>query len=204
MLNVPRVTSLVGNKYGKLTVDSFHHVSEKHGHSYWLCSCECGNKTVARGSHLKSGNITSCGCARGTHRESSTRLYHVWISMRDRCSNVNNPAYKRYGGRGIFVCGEWDSDYECFREWALNNGYSPDLSIDRRDNDGPYTPQNCRWATPREQANNTRRTRFIEYCGVTMSVSEWARHLGLNQSTLSMRINTYNWPLEKALGKKVG
>lgn len=123
--------------------------------------------------------------------------------MIDRCFNKNNPQYSIYGGRGITVCEEWRNDYIAFREWALSNGYDENLSIDRINNDGNYCPENCRWATAKEQANNTRKTRLITYCGETHSVSEWARILDIKQSTLSMRINKYGWDIEKALGKEV-
>ena len=194
--------SLTGMVFGHLCVTEFSHAYN--GHSYWLCRCDCGGYTIARGSHLKAGNVSSCGCRKGhiTHGESKTRLYSVWCGMRERCQNPNSKEYLRYGGRGIFVCSEWNN-YEVFRDWALSHGYAPNLSIDRKDNNGHYTPENCRWATAKEQANNTRRTRFIEFAGERHSVSEWARRLGINQSTLSMRLNKYGWSAEKALRKDV-
>lgn len=122
--------------------------------------------------------------------------------MRERCFNENNPEYGRYGGRGIDVCTEW-AVYEAFRDWALANGYAENLSIDRIDNDGNYCPENCRWATAKQQANNTRKTHLITFNGETHSVSEWARILNIKQSTLRMRINNYGWSVEDALGKEV-
>lgn len=197
-----RRNDLTGMVFGSLCVIEFSHTYN--GHSYWLCSCECGESTIARGSHLKTGNISSCGCKKGniTHRESGTRLYNVWSQMWGRCTNPNANAYRCYGGRGISVCEEWKR-YEVFRDWALSHGYAPNLSIDRKDNDGNYNPDNCRWTTALEQANNTRRTRFLEMDGRVLSVSEWARQLGINQSTLSMRLNKYGWSAEKALKTEV-
>lgn len=194
--------ALTGMAFGHLCVIEFAHTYK--GHSYWLCRCDCGRYSIARGSHLKTGNVSSCGCKKGniTHGESKTRLYSVWNGMKDRCRNVNSPEYHRYGGRGISVCEEWEN-YETFREWALSHGYAPNLSIDRKDNDGNYNPENCRWATAKEQANNTSKTRFIVLDGERHSVSEWARKLGINQSTLSMRLNKYGWSAEKALRTEV-
>lgn len=197
-----KIDDLTGKVFGDLRVDEFAYIYN--GHSYWLCLCECGCYTVARGSHLKAGNILSCGCKKGniTHGESKTRLYTVWHNMRERCQNPNATEYHRYGGRGISVCAAWEN-YETFRDWALSHGYSPSLSIDRKDNDGNYSPDNCRWATAKEQANNTSKTRLIELDGERLSVSEWARKLGINQSTLSMRLNKYGWSAEKALTTEV-
>ena len=197
-----KMEDLTGNAYGKLSILEFAYTYK--GHSYWLCRCECGGHTVARGSHLKTGNVSSCGCKKGntTHGESKTRLYTIWHNMKERCQNPKATEYRRYGGRGIAVCTEWEK-YETFREWALSHGYAPNLSIDRKDNEGNYAPSNCRWATAREQANNTSKTRLLEFGGEIHSVTEWARKLGINQSTLSMRLNKYGWSAEKALTTEV-
>jgi hypothetical protein len=128
--------------------------------------------------------------------------------MRSRCNNPKNKEYHRYGGRGIKVCNEWLNDFMVFQNWAMVNGYDVSAprgqcTLDRIDNDGNYCPENCRWTTAKEQANNTRRTRFIEFNGETHSVSEWGRRLGINQSTLNMRLNKYGWSAEKALKTEV-
>ncbi len=197
-----QLCNLEGRRFGYLSVVRFSH--SHNGHTYWFCICDCGKDIVVRGSHLKSGHSVSCGCKRGniSHQESKTRLYHIWNGMRERCSNSKNPQYDSYGARGIRVCSDWLS-YVNFRDWSLANGYAENLSIDRIDNNGGYSPENCRWATAREQANNTRKTRFITYNGETHSISEWARKLGIKQSTLSMRINKYGWNAEDAFGKEV-
>ena len=193
---------LSGKRFGNLTVVKLAHCHG--GQAHWLCSCDCGKDAVVRGSHLRNGHTSSCGCKKGhiAHHESKTRLYSIWRNMLDRCFNTNNPQYKRYGARGILVCEEW-FEYVPFRDWAMANGYDKSLSIDRIDNDGGYSPENCRWATAVQQANNTRKTRFITYNGETHSVSEWARILNIKQSTLNMRINKYGWSVEDALRKEV-
>lgn len=159
-------------------------------HATWECLCDCGNIVVVRGYCLRSGNTTSCGCKRkaslsklmSTHGESKTRLYEIWCGMRKRCNNPASSVYKHYGGRGIKVCDAWENDYETFRDWALENGYKEDLSIDRIDTNGNYEPSNCRWATDIEQANNTRANRYITYKGNTLTVAEWCRLLGITKS----------------------
>lgn len=194
--------NLCGQKFGNLLVSPIYYTQD--GHVYWLCHCDCGEFKFVRGSHLISGNVSSCGCQRGNvkHRESKTRLYHIWRNMLDRCSNKNNPQYDSYGARGITVCDEW-LEYLTFRDWALANGYSENLSIDRINNNSGYCPENCRWATAIQQANNTRKTRLITYNGETHSISEWARMLNIKQGTLRMRLNKYGWSVEEALGKEV-
>lgn len=127
----------------------------------WRCICSCGTEKIIMGSDLRAGKSRSCGCASrqlksekiSTHGESRTRLYRIWKSMRNRCANPNSTGFEIYGGKGITVCPEWSS-YEAFREWALSNGYSSDLSIDRIENNLGYEPGNCRWATKQTQSEN--------------------------------------------------
>lgn len=202
------IKDLTGQKFGRLTVVQ---LTDTHGgHAYWLCECDCGGTKIVRGSHLKTGNVTTCGCRKGriTHGESRSRLYPVWSNMRSRCNNPKNREYHRYGGRGIEVCDKWLNDFQAFYDWAMMNGYDETAprghcTLDRINNDGNYCPENCRWTTARVQANNTRRTRFIELNGERHSVTEWARRLGVNQSTLNMRLNKYGWSAEKALKTEV-
>jgi hypothetical protein len=115
--------------------------------------------------------------------------------------NPNNHNYAYYGGRGISVCADWES-YEAFRDWAVVNGYQADLELDRIDNDGNYEPSNCRWVPRKKQANNMRKNRVITYNGETHSLSEWAEITGIKRATLSNRINTYGWSVERALTER--
>lgn len=187
--------NLTGKQFGRLSVISFDHMESK-GRSYWLCECSCGKRVVARRDQLLSGHTTSCGCyaidntrERATkHGLSNERLYDIWRAMRYRCRNETDSRYFRYGGRGIKVCDEWN-DFETFYNWAMQNGYEPNLSIDRIDNDGDYCPENCRWVNDITQANNKCTNRNVEYNGVTHTVSEWARLFGVHKETLRYRIN---------------
>lgn len=119
------------------------------------------------------------------------RLYRIWKNMRRRCNNTKSDYYENYGGRGIRVCSQWD-DYFTFRKWAISNGYKNDLTIDRINNDGNYTPSNCKWSTRKQQSNNTRSNVVITYKGVTKTASEWAEHLGLSKAAIYHRIER-NW-----------
>lgn len=119
-----------------------------------------------------------------------TRLRHIWNLMHNRCKNTKSADYPRYGGRGIKVCDEWSgrtTGFWNFVDWSLENGYTEQLSIDRIDNDGPYAPWNCRWATPKEQANNTAKNVCITYNGETHTASEWEGITGISQSTILKR-----------------
>ena len=132
------------------------------------------------------------------HGLKNTRLYRIWQQMKNRCSNLKCDRFKDYGARGIAVCDEWVNDFKAFYDWSMNHGYKENLSIDRIDNDKGYSPGNCRWATNKEQANNSRKCHMVEYRGETHSLTEWAEILGLSFHLLSNRINSYGWSIERA------
>ena len=187
-----------GNKYERLTVIEFAGVG-KENRAMWRCKCDCGNEVVVSGKSLRSGNTRSCGCLVNEHaRENNdryvkkhgktdTRLFKVWVSMKNRCKNPNATNYADYGGRGITIWDEWDNNFEEFFDWALSQGYDPaakrgQCTIDRIDNSMGYSPDNCRFANAAEQANNRRSTRHVTYNGIRKNLSEWARHYGRDVS----------------------
>lgn len=176
----------------------------------WFCKCDCGNNNIISANKLTSGKTKSCGCLKKEtakppvivkHGMSYSRLYQVWKDMKGRCCDLNNKRYANYGGRGIKVCDEWLT-FENFCKWALSDGYSDDLTIDRINNDGNYEPSNCRWATKKIQANNRRTNHLLTYKGETHTLKEWAEITGINYSTLVARINRLGWSIEKILNKK--
>lgn len=207
---MPKLKDLTGLRFGRLTV--LKRADNVGKHTAWLCRCDCGNKKVVPAWNLVSGLTKSCGCfaietkrknfeARETHGQSYTRLYTVWISMKQRCFYEKHKHYKRYGGRGIIVCDEWKNDFTAFRDWALSNGYADNLSIDRIDVDGNYCPENCRWATVEEQNNNTSTNHFLTYNGETKSIAEWSKVTDIPKSTISNRIKR-GWTVEQTLKKR--
>jgi len=132
-----------------------------------------------------------------THGMSKTRLYREWAGIIYRCTNPKCSSWDRYGAKGVAVCKEWQT-FENFKKWALKTGYKDYLTIDRIDSNGDYEPGNCRWATVREQANNKRKTIWIEYDGKRMPLSYWAESIGINYHTLYDRLYKFNWSVEKA------
>lgn len=132
------------------------------------------------------------------HGGKGTRLYHIWKSMRERCTCPHSNRFQHYGGKGIKVCSEWD-DFAKFREWAYQNGYNDTLTIDRIELDKGYCPENCRWATYTEQANNKSNSVRVTFNGETHTYAEWGRILKIKASTIQARIKHYGWSPEKAL-----
>lgn len=133
------------------------------------------------------------------HGLSHTRIDNIYKGMLSRCYHPTNIRYKNYGGRGIKICDEWLNNKERFFEWAFSNGYEPSLSIDRVDVNGNYTPQNCRWATSKEQSLNRQNTKRYELDGRCLTLSEWSKITGIKKATLWARINIYGWNIERAL-----
>lgn len=184
----------VGKTFERLTVIS-RADNDRHGNSRWLCRCQCGCEKIVRGSHQVSGNTQSCGCLdremviamNYKHGMWKTRLYNIWKKMKDRCYNPNANNYRYYGGKGVKVCEEWHS-FQPFYEWAMANGYADNLSIDRISGFGNYEPNNCRWATVKEQNNNTSKNVYITIGKETRTVSGWAEETGTHRNTILTRM----------------
>lgn len=170
--------------------------------------CKCGTikeKILLRS--LLSGNTKSCGCLNKektvqrntTHSESKTRLYKIWQGMKRRCQKDGRKDSKYYYQKGIKISPEWES-YENFRNWAVNNGYSDKLTIERLNNNKGYTPENCKWIPKSEQSKNRTSNHYIQYNGKTQTLSDWSREFGINRSTLSNRIRK-GMTIQQALTK---
>lgn len=203
-----RLVDLTGQKFGKLTVIEKVGIAKHGDHAKWLCQCECGKTIITLSNSLRQGKTLSCGCIRiecamcevrkrTKHGLSKERLYNIWYGMIDRCTHCNCDRYADYGGRGITVCAEWLHDFQAFYDWSMANGYKDNLTIDRIDVNGNYEPSNCRWATYKEQANNTRKNHLITYNGKTQTMTQWAETLKINYGTLSSRIRR-GWSVKKA------
>lgn len=193
---------LTGQRFGRLTVIGVDDRNTRK--TYFYCQCDCGNVKSVRSDSLVCGAIRSCGCmkkeqdrinleANHSHKMSKTRPYNIWQDMKGRCYNSHNPRYDRYGGRGITVCDEWKEDFNAFYEWAVQNGYSDDLTIDRIDNDKGYSPDNCRWATQEEQARNRKSNIKITIGNATKTLKEWCEIFELDYRKINMRYRRNNY-----------
>ena len=206
------ITILAGEKFGRWT--AIHPVAGCK-RKKWVCRCDCGTKERAvQPSCLISGSSQSCGCLHreivssmaktmrlkhGASRGHGTRAYMAWGTMLKRCTNKNSKKYKDYGGRGITVCQRWTGDAG-FANFLSDMGEpEPGMSIDRKDNNAGYSPENCRWATAKEQARNRRVSLLVSMNGKTQLLIEWCEQLGMRYKTVHSRIRNLGWDAVKAL-----
>jgi hypothetical protein len=195
--NDSRVQAFLGTKIAKLTALRF--VRMHAGCQMWEFQCDCGNTTIARKQFVLRGTTTSCGCVgrtcHKTHGYRKDNFYGVWSTMIQRVTNPNLKCWKNYGGRGITVCERW-LKFENFLEDMMPT-YKKGLCLERKDNDGPYSPENCCWETRSKQNRNKRSARLITFNGITLNLVDWSSRLDLNHVSLIRRLKS--WSLEKAL-----
>lgn len=198
---------MLGIRFGKLTVierlENF-----PNGTAAWNCLCDCGTEKKVAGTKLRAGKQKSCGCSSpkfskesiSTHGMSKTRVYRIWAGMHSRCRQTKNKKTQRlYLEKGIKVCERWNK----FENFYEDMGDPPDgMSIDRINGDKGYEPSNCRWATSKQQANNMSSNRLIEYNNKKMTISMWAKEIGVKPNTLNYRIRR-GMPLKDALKTQV-
>lgn len=203
----------VGDRYGRLIVLALYERRQKAGGSrlFWKCRCDCGGEHIAESSNLRAGNVSQCSECTDASRKSGrrrrhghaskgkpTKAYYTWLAMKRRCSNPNSADYPRYGGRGVTIDPRWEK----FENFLADIGEppTPDHQIERKDNDGPYSPENCVWATRIKQANNKRNSRHIKIDGVSRTLAEWCQEYGKPYHQVNARINK-GWSAKDALEK---
>lgn len=200
-----RKIDLTGMKFGRLTVQ--YQVPNNNHHTRWHCVCECGNTKDVLQQNLANGHVQSCGCllserslerinavnssmGREHHNETKSRLYQIWIGIKTRCLRKTSTSYKNYGARGITICREWLDSFATFREWALSNGYSDELSIDRVNVDEGYSPENCRWVSKSVQSFNKRMParNTSGHVGVSLNkqTNKWVAYISKNNKHHSL------------------
>ena len=187
----------IGQKFGRLTVVEYF--GKPKNHHLWKCLCECGQERTIRGTSLLCGHTISCGCFNRDvithHGMTHTPAFNAWTRMIQRCTNKKRHNYSRYGGRGIYVCDRWKS----FVNFYADMGELPlGLTLERRNNDGPYSPDNCYWATPKQQANNRHNSKPIAFNGEIHNLKDWSLILKIDHRTLYSRIYQMGWDINKA------
>lgn len=199
-------TNLVGLKFGRLTVLALDPNLGTGGRRYWHCICECGIKTRPATDKLKSGRTLSCGCYTADSLRNiayrhgmshSSGEYKSWSGLRDRCTNSNSGNFKNYGGRGISFCPSWGSFETFLKDMGMRPG--PEYSIERLNNNGNYSKDNCVWATRRQQSRNRRNVTLHDIGGISKVLTDWCDDLGLPYGRVRQRVASGRWTLREAL-----
>ena len=202
---------LTGKRFGRLTVIE-RDKSKQDGLAFWVCKCDCGSYASIYGGNIRNGHTQSCGCLReeteayrflrhNATRKENPRLARIYKSMKHRCYRKEHNCYNNYGGRGIKICDEWlgDLGFENFVKWSKENGYADNLTIDRIDYNGHYSPQNCRWVSYKDNQNNRSDNRYIEFNGEVKTMSQWAEVFGIRPAELKRRLDYLGLPINAAL-----
>ncbi len=198
---------LTGRRFGRLIVVKYVGMDAKE-RSFWQCLCDCGKIKEINGASLRRKATQSCGCIRNekirersmTHGESKTPEHGIWCGIKSRTGNPNSPAFPNYGGRGIKMCDRWIHSFENFLA-DMGKKPTPKHTIERKNNEGNYDPDNCTWATRMDQSNNKRSNKFVTYNGKTLTISQLARESGITPHQLNYRITKMKWPIEEAVKK---
>ncbi|MCK5245023.1 MAG: hypothetical protein KAJ90_07110 [Desulfobacterales bacterium] len=194
-----RKHDLKGKKFRKLLV--IEQAENKGEKIAWRCRCDCGKETVTTTGYLLDGTTSSCGCLRIKHMGVGTRIYRTWKGIRNRCKYPSFPGWQYYGGKGVRVCDEWTNSFEAFRDWSMENGYGPELQIDRIDSSGDYCPENCRWVTALVNMRNRDVVILDEEKVFDLkrkfengeTKGSLAEHYGVNESTVSDALSGRTW-----------
>lgn len=204
-----------GKRYGFLTIiEDSKLVMQSNGNRVRKVKvrCDCGTVKIINAFSLKDKTV-SCGCYHKKLLKKGVRprknkmpkgvLYTLWMHMKERCNNPNHRSYERYGGRGISVCDDWSENYDSFYSWCKNNGYKRGLHLDRIDNYGNYSPDNCRFVTPTENSNNKRNNIIVKFEGIKDTLPNTLRRLGVynsyNYKKVHRRMHDLGWSFDKAI-----
>lgn len=205
-----------GDRFGRLTVVQLDHTrkyidpkGKNRTIEYYLCICDCGRPHISQKNELRNGGCKSCGCwqqecrlnkdiKNKKHGMSDTKIFKRWHHIKERCNNPHNKAYKYYGGRGIKMCDEWNTNFINFYDWSINNGYQDNLTIDRIDVNGDYCPENCRWTTIKEQNTNKTNNIWVEINGKKDLITNWCKIYNINRSAVYKRIKR-GWNIQQAI-----
>ena len=203
-----RVSIVIGERVNRLIVLAAA-APDRRGEKRVIVRCDCGTEKSISLCHFRGGAVLSCGCYnsertaktnkdRAIHGKTGTTEFRIWEGMKARCLNPNHTFYSHYGGRGITICPHWLDSFEQFYEDM--GPRPPGTTLDRKENDGPYSPDNCRWATQTEQMNNTRSNRLLTVGDKTMTLTQWSRQTGVNRTVIASRIKR-GWPVERAVAR---
>ena len=197
-----KIIDLQGKVFEKLTVREFSHT--KSNQNYWICDCECGNTKIASAHHLTIGKTKSCRCHMKNYDSKTSRLYQIWTQMKSRCHNKNSANYRNYGMKGIQVCERWH-DYKKFHEDMANSHdkhveqYGKvNRTLERTNNSKGYSPDNCKWATKKEQRRNCSQSKFYQYRGKTVTTGEISELYGISYGTIESRLHR-GWSIDKII-----